>query len=106
MNRREFVGHAAAIAIPLAWPGAPWIDVVAQHGVRNDGSEPASGPSNAERIAMALHAASLAGGTVFFQAGTYRIGGGLSVPADHITIAGEGSSTIFDLRFPDDSVDL
>jgi nitrous oxidase accessory protein NosD len=109
MKRRDFVRSLALIPVsPLIGAAAArQVDVVARYGVRNDGAEPASGPSNSSRIGSALTDLARAdGGTLVFPAGTYHLTSGLTIPGDRITIAGEGRATIFDPRFSQGSVDF
>ena len=88
-------------------------DVVAEYGARNDGTEPADGRTNRQRIQAAVDAiAADGGGTLHFPPGRYRLGGEVELRADRMrvelgaaTIAGapgvpnvEGLLTVVDRR--------
>lgn len=88
----SYAGYRYGEEPPESVPGATF-DVVAGYGADPSGASDATGA-----VQAAIDAASAAGGgIVSFPAGTFRIGGMLTVGASHVVLRGAGPSTV--LRF-------
>jgi hypothetical protein len=78
----------APVANPVFTGGTPWFDIRAYGAVGNNSTDCTAA------IQAAINAAAVAGGTVFFPLGTYKVTNWLTIGASNITLLGEKGSVV------------